>query len=192
MAGNDGYITVVSGLPRSGTSMMMQMLQAGGTPILTDGVRVADADNPRGYREFEPVKKLSSTQGWVAEAAGKAVKVVHVLLPLLPAEFAYRVILMVRDVREVVASQRAMLQRTGKSGANLSDARLVEIFTMQMERTVAWLAANASCRVLEVSHRACFEDGPGIAANVNRFLGGGLDEARMVGEVDVALYRQKA
>ena len=192
MAGNDGYITVVSGLPRSGTSMMMQMLQAGGTPILTDGVRVADADNPRGYREFEPVKMLSSTQGWVAEAGGKAVKVVHVLLPLLPAEFAYRVILMVRDVREVVASQRAMLQRTGKSGANLSDARLVEIFTMQMERTVAWLAANASCRVLEVSHRACFEDGPGIAANVNRFLGGGLDEARMVGEVDVALYRQKA
>ncbi len=192
MAGNDGYITVVSGLPRSGTSMMMQMLQAGGTPILTDGVRVADADNPRGYREFEPVKMLSSTQGWVAEAGGKAVKVVHVLLPLLPAEFAYRVILMVRDVREVVASQRAMLQRTGKSGANLSDARLVEIFTLQMERTVAWLAANASCCVLEVSHRACFEDGPGIAANVNRFLGGGLDEARMVGEVDVALYRQKA
>lgn len=192
MADKVDYITVVSGLPRSGTSMMMQMLYAGGMPVLTDGLRSADEDNPRGYWEFEAVKKPASAQEWMPGALGKAVKVVHVLLPLLPSGFEYRVILMQRDAREVVASQKAMLQRTGKTGANLSEDRLCEIFTLQMERTAAWLGANASCRVLEISHRACLENAPSIAMSVNQFLGGELDESCMARAVDSALYRQRS
>lgn len=191
MEHDEGFITVVSGLPRSGTSMMMQMLQAGGMPILTDGVRGPDADNPRGYWEFEPVKKLPAANDWVALAVGKAVKVVHALIPSLPSGFRYRVILMRRDVREVVASQRVMLQRAGKAGADLSDERLTEIFTLQMANVVAWLQEKPECQTLEIEHRECMEMPIVVAAKVNRFLGGRLDEPQMSAAVDSILYRQR-
>ena len=105
------FTTVVSGLPRSGTSLMMQMLAAGGIPLLTDGVRTPDLDNPRGYFEFEPVKQTRQDPSWIPTAVGKAVKMVTVLLRDLPPEFDYRVILICRDLDETVASQKAMLHR---------------------------------------------------------------------------------
>src|SRR5438046_6429896 len=108
------YITVVSGLPRSGTSLMMQMLRAGGMPVRTDGFRKADEDNPRGYLEYEPVKRTREDSSWVSDAVGKAVKVVYLLLRDLPDGFDYRVILMRRSLREVLASQSAMLMRSGR------------------------------------------------------------------------------
>lgn len=185
------YVTVVSGLPRSGTSVMMQMLAAGGMPVLTDGVRGPDADNPRGYFEFEPVKRTAKDPGWVAEAAGKAVKVVHLLLPDLPGGQAYRVIFMHRDVGEVLASQAAMLGRLGRRGAELSAGQLAEAFAGQLRRVRAWLAGQAHIAVLDVEHRRVIEDSAGEAARVNRFLGGGLDPTRMAAVVDPALYRQR-
>src|SRR5688572_8703668 len=118
MPGRDS-ITVVSGLPRSGTSLMMQMLQAGGMPVLTDGERSADESNPRGYLELEAVKRTRSDAGWIAEAVGKAVKVIHLQLRDLPSSHQYRVIFMRRDLNEVVASQQSMLDRIGRKGAGL-------------------------------------------------------------------------
>ena len=118
---NSDDIVIVSGLPRSGTSMMMQMIEAGGISALTDSVRTADADNPRGYFEFELVKKIQQDSSWLEQARGKVVKMVHLLLLNLPAGYQYRIVLMVRDHRQVLASQAAMLKRQGKIGANLSD-----------------------------------------------------------------------
>src|SRR5262245_57703089 len=108
------FITIVSGLPRSGTSLMMRMLEAGGMPVLVDNIRAADEDNPAGYYEFEPVKQTSADNAWVKLAVGKAVKVVYRLLYDLPAGFRYRVLFMQRDMAEVLASQRKMLERAGK------------------------------------------------------------------------------
>lgn len=186
------YITVVSGLPRSGTSLMMQMLQAGGMPVLTDGVRPADEDNPRGYWEFEPVKRLQASHDWVHQAAGKAVKVVHALVSSLPGGFVYRVIVMRRDLREVLASQRVMLERVGKSGAKLSDDRLAEIFAAQLDDIVAGLRNRADCSVLEVQHRDLIERAAAVIPAVHRFLDNKLDAARMAAVIDPALYRQRA
>ena len=128
---SDHFITIVSGLPRSGTSLMMQMLEAGGMELLTDGRRVPDEHNPRGYFEHEGVKHSRNDLSWLDHAAGKAVKVIHLLLLHLPAGRDYRVVFMERDIQEVIASQRAMLKQQGRTGAALSDAKLAEIFESQ-------------------------------------------------------------
>ncbi len=169
---------------------MMQMLAAGGLPELTDGVRAADEDNPRGYFEYEPVKRTKRDASWVPLAEGKAVKMVYALLRDLPAGHEYRVILMRRDLSETIASQRAMLRRLGQAGAGLSDEKLRALFARELDQIVAWLECQPNFRVLEVEHRECLTDPDRVAARVNEFVGGGLNEGAMVGAVDPALYRQ--
>jgi hypothetical protein len=120
----ENFITIVSGLPRSGTSMMMQMLAAGGMPALADNLRQADEDNPRGYYEFERVKEVATDSSWLDEAEGKAVKMVYRLLYDLPADRSYRVIFMIRSLDEVIASQQVMLERSGTASDALDDAQL--------------------------------------------------------------------
>ena len=185
-------ITVVSGLPRSGTSLMMQMLAAGGMPVLTDGVRFADDDNPRGYFEYEPVKRTKRDASWVPLAEGKAVKVIYALLRDLPPEHEYRVIMMRRDLGETLGSQREMLRRSGRAGAEISDDKLRELFARELEKTRDWLALQPHFKVLDAEHRDCLSAADVVAARVNEFLGGGLDEAAMALAVDSALYRQRA
>jgi hypothetical protein len=185
-------VTVVSGLPRSGTSLMMQMLGAGGMPVLSDGMRAADEDNPRGYLELEAVKRTRKDATWLSEAHGKAVKVIHLLLRNLPPDRAYRVVFMRRPVAEVVASQRAMLERSGRQGARLPDDKLAALLEAQARDTQAWMARQPHLRVLTVDYRDCIEQPGEVAARVNAFLGGGLDEAAMAGVVDAGLYRQRA
>ena len=170
---------------------MMQMLEAGGMPVLTDGVRAPDADNPRGYLEFEPVKRTGQDASWVAQSAGKAVKVVYPLLRDLPRGYQYRVIMMRRDVKEVVASQRAMLERRGRKGAEVSNVRMAEIFEEEMSSILGWLSRQLGFEVLEVNYRDCLQRAAGVAAGVNSFLGGRLDESRMAAAVDAGLYRQR-
>src|SRR5262249_58261695 len=114
-------IVIVSGLPRSGTSLMMQMLQAGGMPLLTDALRPADADNPNGYWEYEPVKRLQQDNSWIPKAEGKAVKVVSALLPYLPPQHTYKIIFMQRPLQEVMASQTVMLERRGGQRGKTED-----------------------------------------------------------------------
>src|SRR5688572_2393300 len=136
--------------------MMMQMLAAGRMPVLSDDARPPDEDNPRGYFEFEPVKRLAPGAGsdWVAAAAGKAVKVIHLLLPNLPGGYEYRVIFMRRDMAEVLASQRAMLRRLGRRGADLPPDRLGDILARQLRRARAWAEALPHVCVLDVDYRA--------------------------------------
>ena len=189
------WITVVSGLPRSGTSLMMQMLAAGGLGPLSDGTRTADESNPCGYFEDERVKRLRTDRAWLGEARGRAVKIIHLLLPDLPvgAGCAYRVVFLRRRMDEVLASQKAMLARSQRAASAEVDAdRLGAVFAAQLARTDAFLRAHPdSFSVLEVAHHALLEDPAAEASRINRFLGGGLAEGRMAAAVDPSLWRQR-
>ncbi len=187
------FITIVSGLPRSGTSLMMQMLAAGGLPPLTDEVRVPNESNPRGYFEYEAVKQLRQERGWLPAARGRAVKIIHLLLPELPNDgtFSFRVILMQRAIAEVISSQRQMLVREGRAAASIPDEQLARIYGSQLEKTEKWLAGALGFQVLRVNHRALLTDPGTVAAEVNRFLGGALDPAAMARVVDPSLYRER-
>ncbi len=199
---NDG-IVIVSGLPRSGTSMMMRMLAAGGMPLLTDETRAADADNPQGYYEFEPVKRLEKDAGWVPLATGKAVKVVSFLLEHLPADYQYAVIFMRRAMTEVLASQRAMLTRRAAQGEidaasvtperlRAEDAQLAATYKRHLRHIHTWLETQPNVWTLFVEHQVTLQQPGQTADQVNRFLGGALDEAAMQAAVEPRLYRQRA
>ena len=194
------WITVVSGLPRSGTSLMMQMLAAGGVPPLTDAQRAADPSNPRGYLELEAVKRLKMDRAWLPQARGKAVKIIHLLLPELAgappdehgAPLNFRVVMMRRPIVEIVASQRAMLARQGKASAAIPDAQLARLFTDQLARVERWLEGRPEFQVCAVPYPELIAQPGETAARLNAFLGGGLDEPAMVRAVDPSLYREKA
>ena len=183
-------ITVVSGLPRSGTSMLMQMLDTAGYPCLTDGVRQADADNPRGYFEYEQVKRLRRDCTWLPEAKGKAVKIIAQLIPFLPSEFSYRVIFIERDINEVLASQREMLQRQGKSGGNLSDVQLLQIFERQVLE-VKQMLAQRNIPTLDVAYSEALQYPMKVAEKIREFLGEDLDGCTMDAAIDPNLHRQR-
>ena len=185
------FVTVVSGLPRSGTSLMMQMLQAGGLPVLSDGLRPADDSNPHGYFEFDPVKRLRSDNTWLPQARGHAVKIIHLLLRelRLDAALQYRIVFMQRPIDEVLASQRAMLQREGKAGAD--PAVLKKAFESQLAQLDTWLAAQANLAVTRVSYHQVTREPQAVAVALNTFLGLALDTAAMVRAVDPALHRQR-
>ncbi len=192
-------ITVVSGLPRSGTSLMMQMLAAGGVPSMTDAQRTPDDSNPRGYLELEAVKKLKLDKSWLPQARGKAVKIIHLLLPELAGAppdgnglpLQYRVVMMRRPIAEIVKSQRTMLARQGKASAAIPDAQLAQLFTDQLARVERWLEGRPEFAVCTVQYPELVAQPAATAARVNEFLGGVLDEAAMVNAVDPSLYREK-
>ena len=195
-AAADPFVTVVSGLPRSGTSLMMQILAAGGIPPLTDALRPADASNPRGYLEFEAVKRLKMDRSWLPQARGHALKVIHLLLPELVGTpgtegLRFRVVMMRRPVAEVVASQRAMLARQGRASATVPDAQLGKLFADQLERVERMVAGDTNFEVLTVHYPALVADPVPEIARINAFLGSSLDEAAMLRQVDPALYREK-
>jgi hypothetical protein len=171
---------------------MMQMLAAGGMPLLTDGVRSADESNPRGYFEYEPVKRIRRDASWLPLAEGKAVKVVYALLGDLPAGYRYQVIMMHRDLQETIASQGEMLRRSGRAGADVNDEKLSALFAKEVRETVCWMKEQANFAILEVAHRDCLRDSSAVAARVNEFLGGSFDEAAMAASIDLGLYRQRA
>jgi hypothetical protein len=185
------FITVVSGLPRSGTSVMMQMIHAGGMPALTDAVRQADEDNPRGYFEFERVKQLKTDTAWLADAGGKVVKMVHLLLLDLPATHRYRVVFMRRDLDEVLASQKKMLDRHGRAGGQLPAAQMKSLFQQQVDKVLAWAKQQPHVELIEVRYADLIADPAREAGRLNSFLGGALDEAKMAQAVDPTLYRNR-
>jgi hypothetical protein len=183
--GSNAPVIVVSGLPRSGTSLMMQMLAAGGIPPLTDGKRRADASNPRGYFEYEPVKRLhTETPTWLESAQGRAVKIVSPLLGYLPMDYPYRIIFMERDLGEIAASGRAMTP-----GAPLRDTQADN--ARHLATIKAWLAAQAHIDVLYVAHRTAIDSPDVVAAQVRMFLGAELDVEAMAAVVDPSLYRAR-
>jgi len=184
------YITVVSGLPRSGTSMAMQMLAAGGRPALTDGQRQADSDNPKGYFELTRATRLRNDHDWLSEAHGQSIKLVAQLLPFIPTDQPCRVIFMERDIDEVLASQGRMLKNLGRPPAD--DEKLRSAFNRQLRQLKVSLAARATISVRFIRHSEAINDPSGTAAAINAFLGGGLDEQAMAAAVDPDLYRQRA
>jgi hypothetical protein len=186
------FVTLVSGLPRSGTSMVMQMLHAGGMPIVTDGLRPPDPDNPRGYFEFERVKALRTDRAWLDDATGKAVKVIHMLLPELPADREYRVLFVERDLDEVLASQQKMLARLGRAGAALPRDRLRAAFESQCRQVREWLAQRPCFQVMPLAYAEVVADPNRAARTIRDWLGDGLDAARMAASVDAGLYRNRA
>ncbi len=188
---HDDFITVVTGLPRSGTSMMMKMLESGGMPVLIDHIRTADEDNPKGYYEFERVKQIETDQAWLADAGGKAVKMVAALLKHLPTNYRYRIIFMQRSIGEVLASQREMLRRRGEPADNLSDEEMAGMFAKHVEKIQSWLAQQHNMQVLYVQYGDVIERPAEQARLINEFLGNILDLAQMTETVDGKLYRQR-
>ena len=186
------FVTVVSGAPRSGTSLMMQMLGAGGMELLTDGVRRADRDNPRGYFELEAARRLPADAQWLERAVGRAVKLVHVLVPRLPARHSYRILLMRRDWSEVLASQRAMLARRSGVPDGPDEDRLAEIFDAQLAEVERWTASRSEAQLLRVDYNALVAHPLPVAREVSAFLEGRLDAEDMAAAVLPGLYRQRS
>ena len=184
-------ITIVSGLPRSGTSMMMKMLEAGGVQVLTDRIRTADEDNPKGYYEFERVKQIETDKAWLPEAQGKAVKMVGALLRHLPSDYVYNIVFMRRHIEEILASQRQMLIRRGEPTDRVSDERMAKLFQRHLDQLEAWLAEQPNMEVLYVHYSDILAEPVEQAVRVNQFLGGNLDQDKMAAIVDPSLYRQR-
>jgi hypothetical protein len=185
------FVTVVSGLPRSGTSMMMRMLDVGGIPALTDDLRQADEDNPRGYYEFEPVKQTKQDSSWVANAVGKVVKMVHLLLLDLPDDQQYRVLFMRRNLDEVVASQDVMLERKGKQGVGLPKDKMIAMFERQIAQVHDHMNSRENFHFVDISYNNVLADPVPIVHQINEFLGGELNTQAMIEVVEPGLYRQR-
>jgi hypothetical protein len=185
-------IVLVSGLPRSGTSMMMKMLQAGGISPLTDALREADRDNPKGYFEFERVKQLDKGDtAWLPKAEGKAVKVISALLEHLPAEYDYKVIFMERHMPEVLASQRKMLVHRGEDAEGMDDERMAQLFGKHVAKIKSWLAQQPNFAVLYVHYSDVLANPEAQALRVCNFLASNLNHEAMVEVVDPDLYRNR-
>ncbi len=171
--------------------MMMKMLEAGGLEAVSDGVREADSDNPKGYYEFERVKQMDKGDTeWVEQAQGQVVKVISALLEHLPPGYTYQVLFMNRQMDEVLASQRKMLERRGEE-SQISDEKLAELLAKHVHKTKAWLAAQPNFSVLDVDYNAMLADPSPFVPEINRFLGGILDETAMIAVVDPKLYRNR-
>ena len=187
-------IVVVSGLPRSGTSMAMKMLEAGGVEVMTDGLRQADESNPKGYFELEAVKELDKNgdTAWLKQARGKAVKIISFLLTWLPEEHDYRVIFMERDLQEVLASQNKMLvQRAETPGTPEEDERMRQHYEKHLAKVHRFLSSRPCFSVLRINYRSAIEHPRDEARRISQFLGGGLDVERMAQVGDPSLYRNR-
>ena len=185
-------VVIVSGLPRSGTSMIMKMLQAGGVEPLTDRERGADVDNPDGYFEYEGVKALATDpdRTWIRLARGKSLKVISHLLQELPDGNFYRIIFAQRDLQEIVASQNTMLEHRGQP-PQVSDAEAMELYGRHLLRTLMHVRGKPNMELLTLQYRDIVRDPRGCSHRINRFLGGRLDSAAMAGAVNPTLYRNR-
>jgi hypothetical protein len=185
-------ITVVSGLPRSGTSLMMQMLVAGGLPALTDGLRSADENNPKGYFEWEPAKVLKTEPERIEAGEGKVVKIISALLAHLPGTHEYRVVFMMRPLEEVVASQNRMLERMGKEVPRTPTGAVITAFQKHLKEVDGWLANKPYLRMLRVNHADVVARPREAAVAIAEFVGAPLSIDKMAAQVERSLYRERA
>jgi hypothetical protein len=182
-------IIVVSGLPRSGTSLMMQMLDSGGIDVVTDEVRSADTDNPRGYYELERVKQIQQDASWLPETRGKAFKMVSQLLYHLPSSERYRIVFMDRDLDEVLVSQEKMLERLGRPAAPRDQIK--RAFVTHLEKLHAWLPRQANMQLLRVSYNDLVQRSDLEVGRIGAFLGLSSNVHLMRGAIDPLLYRNR-
>lgn len=189
------FLTIVSGLPRSGTSMMMRILHAGGIPVLIDetgGAREADEDNPRGYYEFEAVEKTKHDESWLSESNGKAVKLVYRLLEDLPDDYNYRVIFMGQDMRDIHASQETMLERNNKTSQTMVFKEFEQIFGDDLKRILRWANAKPNFKILEINYRDVVLNPLPQLDVISSFLGGELNIDSMQSVLETKLDRKRA
>ncbi len=183
-------IYIVSGLPRSGTSMMMKMLEAGGLEPVTDGIRSADDDNPKGYYELEAVKRTKQDPSWVPKARGKVVKVISQLLMDLPDTEHYKIVFMRRNLDEVLSSQQKMLvNREEEDGA--ADENMKSTFAAHVEEVEGWMRKSSHVDTLFVSYNRMHSDSEAQIERIAKFMSADLDKGKMASVVDPALYRQR-
>lgn len=173
--------------------MLMAMLSAGGVPLVVDGVRVADEDNPKGYYELERVKGLDKPgdKAWLGDARGRGLKVISFLLPHLPADYDYKIIFLRRQLGEVLASQKKMLARRGEPSGGVDDERMGGMFAAHLLKVERWLESRDNCDVLYIDYRAAVEDPTRVAGAISTFLGGDLNTTAMAGVVDPRLHRNR-
>ena len=184
-------IIVVSGLPRSGTSMMMKMLAESGLPIVIDELRQADSDNPKGYFEFETVRQMSAGNvEWLANAGGKAVKVISALLEYLPSNYSYKIIFLEREIKEVLASQRKMLTNRNEE-ATVDDSELEMTIRKHLAAVRSWLVRQPNMEVLYVNYNSLMTKPEPLCAQVIEFLSMPLNQTRMLAVPDRQLYRNR-
>ena len=184
-------IIVVSGLPRSGTSMMMKMLNAGGLEPVTDNIRTADEDNPKGYFELEKVKQLDKDNSWMGECQGKVIKIISMLLKPLPTAYNYKIIFMRRKMEEILASQRQMLIRRGQPTHTVADDKMAEMFNKHLKDIENLIATRPNMECLYVSYNEVLENPLVNIEKINDFMGGNLNRQAMLEVVDKTLHRQR-
>ena len=188
------FVTVVSGLPRSGTSMMMRMLETGGMSVVTDHIRVPDESNPKGYYEFERVKQLQDgNTRWIAEGKGKVVKIISALLEYLPPEHQYRIVFMQRNMPEILASQREMLLRRGEPTDRISDHHLTGFYQDHLAHIADWLSEQGNMKAIYLHYNQIMENPREPIAQLCQFLQPlPLNPNKMLSVVESSLYRQRA
>ena len=180
-------ITIVSGLPRSGTSMTMKMLDAGGIPPLTDHIRTADQDNPKGYYEYERAKKLlEGDTKWIPEAEGKAVKIIGALLMHMPPMYQYRVLFMRREMNEILASQAKMLENRGEEN-KVDNETMAVLFAKHIKQIEDWMNSQSNLKYIDVDYNSMLANPIPQVRKINQFLGGNLNEAAMLEVIDPQL-----
>ncbi len=184
-------LTVVSGLPRSGTSMMMRMMEAGGMPVMIDGERIADDDNPRGYYEFEAVKRTKQDPSWLEGSEGKVVKMVYKLVYDLPKNRKYKIVLMRRKIPEVLASQRKMLDRNQQATRDIEDAQMAELFRSELAAFYRWAEAQEHIDMLIIDYNEVHERPLDKMKEIAAFIGAPLDTQAMADVLDKSLYRNR-
>lgn len=186
------YIVVVSGLPRSGTSMMMQMLEAGGMDVMTDHVRTADDNNPSGYYELEGVKRLKEDASFLNNAYGKAIKIVSPILYDIPRDKRCKIIFMRRHLKEILVSQKMMLLRSQKTPPpGQDDAHMEEVFKKHLRDVYLWLPKQENMDTLYVDYHEVINRPLACAQTVDLFLDNRLNVQKMVEAVDAKLYRER-
>lgn len=192
MGTSKNFVTIVSGLPRSGTSMMMRMLEAGGVAPVVDGERKANADNPMGYYEFEPVKALKEDSSWVAGSTGQAVKVIYKLVYDLPNNVPYRIVFMQRDIEEVLSSQEKMMRRDGLDPDTIGRDLLFNLFQTDVMDFRRWAEVQGNIQIMYADYRRMIDEPEEMSRHIAEFLGEDLDIQAMASVVDPDLYRNRA
>lgn len=186
------YINIVSGLPRSGTSLMQGMLQAGGIEPLTDGIRVPDDNNPKGYFEYERVKALKQGDTvWLSQAQGKSIKIISWLLEYIPPGYQYRVLFMQRDMDEILRSQKIMLADRGEPTNKVSDEQLAKLYKGHLDQIKHWLDSQRHIKVVYVDYNQLMADPSPSLHQVNSLFNHRLQVEAMLKVIDVNLYRQR-
>ena len=188
-------IVIVSGLPRSGTSMAMKRLVAAGYEMVQDDKRKADSDNPKGYYEDERVLRLNVTldRSWLFECRGKGLKVVSHQLKYLPGTHTYKILFMRRSLDEIVASQNKMLDNRDEQHRNTIDDESTKAeYQTHLDQVYALIAGHDHFEMIEVQHRGMIDDPHGEASKIKAFLGRDLDLDAMTAVVDKKLYRNRA